>query len=116
MFYHIFYFPQYGYCQTFKLPCGEFQLSKNPEKEGREALETYKQSDDHGYILEVDLIYPPELHDQHPHFENPLGEYIKYQYIFPKSNYLLHIYILQLRICLYYNMMIYPTNPKRCLP
>ena len=72
-------FSQYGHCQTFKLPCGEFELSKNPEKEGREALETYKLSDDYGYILEVDLDYPSSLHNQHAHFENPLGEYIKYE-------------------------------------
>ena len=52
----VFSFSQYGHCQTFKLPSGEFELSKDPEKEGREALEKYKMSDSHGYILEVDLV------------------------------------------------------------
>ena len=80
------FFSQYGHCQTYKLPCGEFELSQDPETEGREALEKYKLSDDYGYFLEVDLLYPSKLHDQHPHFENPLGEYIKYEYILSKSH------------------------------
>ena len=42
-------------------------------------MENYKLSDDYGYILEVDLDYPSSLHNQHAHFENPLGEYIKYE-------------------------------------
>ena len=45
----VFSFSQYGHCQTFKLPSGEFELSKDPEKEGREALEKYKMSDSHGF-------------------------------------------------------------------
>ena len=40
----------------FKLPSGEFELSEEPEKEGHKALKTYKESDDRGYILEVDLV------------------------------------------------------------
>ena len=60
--------PQYGHCQTFKLPCGEFELSADPEKDGHSVLRTYKESDNYGYILEVDLIYPA-------HFQNTLAPY-----------------------------------------
>lgn len=57
-------------------------------------MKNYKLTDDHGYILEVDLIYPHHLHDQHAHYENPLGVYIKYEYIFLLiTKIYLHIYI-----------------------
>jgi len=45
-----------------KLPCGGFGFLDNPEDFD---FETTKHDDDTGYILEVDLHYPDELHASH---------------------------------------------------
>jgi len=52
----------YGYCMLSKLPCGNFQFLEDPENFD---FETVQYDDDTGYILEVDLQYPDELHDSH---------------------------------------------------
>jgi len=45
-----------------KLPCGNFRFSDKPEHFD---FRSVQHDDDTSYILEVDLQYPPELHDSH---------------------------------------------------
>ena len=56
----------YGLCQTFKLPYGKFKWRKkysgskysNPKNFNKviELIERYDMQDEHGYLLEVDLV------------------------------------------------------------
>lgn len=57
----------YGAAMRMKLPEGEFKWLKRAEIN---AIDWFKISEDDnfGYIAEVDLIYPPELHDLHNDF------------------------------------------------
>jgi len=52
----------YGYCMSFKLPCGNFRFIDEPDKSDFQTLDLNGEK---GYLLEVDLSYPPELHDAH---------------------------------------------------
>jgi len=52
----------YSYCMTYKLPCGNFQFIDEPDKFD---FQTIDLNGEKGYFLEVDLSYPPELHDAH---------------------------------------------------
>ena len=52
----------YGYCMLSKLPCGNFRFLEDPESFDFRAI---PYDGDTGYILEVDLRYPNELHDRH---------------------------------------------------
>jgi len=52
----------YGYCMLSKLPCGNFQFLEDLKNFD---FQTVKHDNDTGYILEVDLHYPAELHDSH---------------------------------------------------
>ena len=52
----------YGYCMLSKLPCGNFRFLDEPEHFD---FRSVRHDDDMGYILEVDLQYPMELHDSH---------------------------------------------------
>jgi len=45
-----------------KLPCGNFRFLSDPENFD---FQTVQYDDDTGYILEVDMQYPNELHDRH---------------------------------------------------
>jgi len=55
----------YGYCVSFKLSCGNFRFIDEPDKFD---FQTVDLNGEKGYLLEVDLTYPPELHDVHPDF------------------------------------------------
>ena len=50
----------YGYCMLSKLLYGNFRFLDDPENFD---FQTTQYDDDTGYILEVDLQYPMELHD-----------------------------------------------------
>jgi len=52
----------YGYCMSFKLPCGNFRFIDEPDKFNFRAVDL---DGNKGFLLEVDLSYPPELHDAH---------------------------------------------------
>jgi len=47
---------------SFKLPCGNFRFIDEPDKFD---FQTVDLDGEKGYLLEVDLLYPPELHDAH---------------------------------------------------
>ena len=46
----------YGYCQTKKLPSGNFKFVDNAEKVARDLISNYNPEDDTGYIMKVDLV------------------------------------------------------------
>jgi len=50
----------YGYCMSFKLPCDNFRFIDEPDKFDFQKVDL---NGENGYLLEVDLNYPPELHD-----------------------------------------------------
>ena len=52
----------YGYCMSFKLPCGNFRFIDEPDKFDFRSVDLDGEK---GYLLEVDLSYPPEIHDAH---------------------------------------------------
>jgi len=52
----------YGYFMSFKLPCGNFRFIDEPDKFDFQSVDLDGEK---GYLLEVDLSYPPELHDAH---------------------------------------------------
>jgi len=52
----------YGYCMLSKLPCGKFRFLDEPEKFDYRSVQV---DGDTGYLLEVDFVYPTELHDVH---------------------------------------------------
>ena len=54
----------YGHAMSQYLPTGGFRLLSTDETEALD-LETLKDEADEGYIYEVDLHYPVELHDDH---------------------------------------------------
>ena len=73
----------YGLAMTQKLPMGELKWCKKMLTEDR--IKEWDDDDNFGYILDVDLEYPVELHDEHLDYplapenvfvrENMLSEY-----------------------------------------
>ena len=54
----------YGYGLSSKLPIGDYQWEKT-KKMTDDFIMSYSQENERGYILEVDLDYPKEIHDLH---------------------------------------------------
>jgi len=52
----------YGYYMSFKLQCGNFRFIDETDKFDFQKVDLNGEK---GYLLEVDLNYPPELHDAH---------------------------------------------------
>ena len=48
-----------------KLPVNGFKWIKDASKIDEEFIKNYDEGNDKGYILEVDVKYPKELHDLH---------------------------------------------------
>ena len=46
----------YGYCQTKKLPSGNFKFVANPENVAKDLISNYNPEDKTGYIMKVDLV------------------------------------------------------------
>ena len=53
----------YGNVMTMPLPCGDLEWDKNPN-----IIELPEPQEGKGYIAEVDLEYPHELHDVHNNY------------------------------------------------
>ena len=67
----------YGHAMSQYLPYSNFKWVKNIDKIEQKLMQIKKDSST-GYILEVDLEYPQELHDIHNDY--PLApEKLKYQ-------------------------------------
>jgi hypothetical protein len=54
----------YGHAMTESLPTGNFRFMSEAEVDNFD-LDSYDDSSRKGCVLEVDLEYPPELHDKH---------------------------------------------------
>ena len=55
----------YGWAMSQKLPVNGFKWVENTSEINEEFIKNYDENNDKGYILEVDVIYPKELHDLH---------------------------------------------------
>ena len=53
----------YGWAMSQPLPTGEFKWVKCDDGEPKNLVERFAAEKDHGYLLEVDISYPKELHD-----------------------------------------------------
>ena len=92
----------YGWAMCEPLPVGNFKMYDNNLNEKIKQLENWKSCNRKGYIIEVDLEYPKELHDLHNSY--PLApEKIKVDKVskliptlYDKKNYICHIKNLQL--------------------
>ena len=100
----------YGQAMSFPLPYGGFKwldLSKSEDAFESHILNTPDDSSE-GYILEVDLIYPENLHDLHKdlplapeHATPPGGRFPKLlTTLWPKKNYVVHYRNLKLYLSL----------------
>ena len=57
----------YGLAMSMKLPIGKLKWIKKMLTE-KNIMMDWNENDDNAYILEVDLEYPKELHDEHSDF------------------------------------------------
>lgn len=89
----------YGWAMTHMLPVDEFEWLDPEEFSAEEMYDQFKNVPDdnyHGYILEVDLIYPESLHDKHNDLpfcpeSKAFGATTKLCATFePKTNYVIH--------------------------
>ena len=55
----------YGWTMSQKLPVSGFKWKKNMSKFTEEFIKSYDEDSDKGYILEVDVKYPKNLHGLH---------------------------------------------------
>ena len=55
----------YGWAMSQKLPVDGFKWKKNILKFNEEFIKNYDEDSDKGYIFEVDVEYPKNLHDLH---------------------------------------------------
>ena len=55
----------YGWTMSLKLPVSGFKWKKNMLKFNEEFIKNYDEDSDKGYILEVNVKYPKNLHDLH---------------------------------------------------
>ena len=93
----------YGWAMCEPLPVGNFKMYDD-DKIIKERLQNWKSSSKKGYIIELDLEYPKELHDLHNSY--PLApEKIKVGTVdklipnlYDKKNYICHIKNLQLYV------------------
>ena len=80
----------YGYAMSQYLPCGDFEWEEEKFKDVKQAenfIKSLTNTEDYGYILEVNLEYPADLHDLHDEYplaperitvrEDMLSEYAK---------------------------------------
>ena len=96
----------YGWAMCEPLPVGNFKMYDDETTKDKifERLQNWKSSNKKGYIIELDLEYPKELHDLHNSY--PLApEKIKVNKVdklipnlYDKKNYICHIKNLQLYI------------------
>ena len=55
----------YGWAMSQPLPTGEFKWIKCGNVNPKSLVDKFAAEKDHGYLLEVDVSYPKELHDLH---------------------------------------------------
>ena len=93
----------YGWAMCEPLPVGNFKMYDD-DKKIIKRLENWKSSNKKGYIIELDLEYPKELHDLHNSYplapeKINLGTVHKLiPNLYDKKNYICHIKNLQLYV------------------
>ena len=87
----------YGWAVSQKLPVDGFKWKKNMLKFNEDFTKSYDEDSDKGYILEVDVKYPNNLHDLHSDLPF-LPEIMKINKcnklvcdLYDKNNYVVHI-------------------------
>ena len=55
----------YGWTMFQRLPVNGFKWKKNVSKSYEEFIKNYDEDNNKGYILEVDVEYPKDLHNLH---------------------------------------------------
>ena len=58
----------YGWAMSQKLPVNGFKWVNDVSEINEEVIKNYDENNDKGYILEVDVKYPPKLHYLHSDF------------------------------------------------
>lgn len=88
----------YGWAMIQKLPVGNFHWCKDPDSFTTETIsQLLSENGDKGYILQVDVKYPKELHDEHDDlpFMPERQKINKVEKLVPclsdKKNYIIHI-------------------------
>ena len=91
----------YGWAMSQKLPVNSFKWKQNMLKFNEEFIRNYDEDSDKGYILEVYVEYPKDLHDLHDDLSY-LPEKMKINKcnklacnMYDKKNYVVHIKILK---------------------
>ena len=56
---------QYGWSMSQYLPVGGFEWEEDLSQFTEDMIKSLKDEQDEGFMLEVDLEYPKELHDKH---------------------------------------------------
>ena len=91
----------YGWAMSQKLPVNSFKWKQNMLKFNEEFIRNYDEDSDKGYILEVYVEYPKDLHDLHNDLPY-LPEKMKINKcnklvcnMYDKKNYVVHIKILK---------------------
>ena len=87
----------YGWAMSQKLPVDGFKWEKTISKFDEDFIKNYDEESDEGYILEVDVEYPKNLHDLHSDLPF-LPERMKINKcskvvcnLYDKNNYVVHI-------------------------
>ena len=86
----------YGWAMSKNVPINNFKWDNNLEDFTTDFIKNYDEDSDTGYLLEVDLEYPKELHEAHrdlpflPIKKNKLLTTLE-----DKENYFVHIYALK---------------------
>ena len=87
----------YGWAMSQKLPVSGFKWKKNMPKFTEEFIKNYDEDSGKGYILEVDVEYPKNLHDLHSDLpflpeRTKINKCSKLVYnLYDKNNYVAHI-------------------------
>ena len=55
----------YGWAMSQKLPVNGFKWKENTSKFNKDFIKSYNEDSIKGYIFEVDVEYPKNLHDLH---------------------------------------------------
>ena len=87
----------YGYAMSQPLPTDEIEFVKNNSKFNEAFIKNFDENSDKGYIFDVDIEYPKDLHDLHNHLPF-LSKRMKIDKcnklicnLYDKNNYVVHI-------------------------
>ena len=86
----------YGYAMSKKLPTNNFKWNNNLEEFTNEFIKNYDENSDTGYLLEADIEYPKELHENRRDLPFlPIKKDKLLTTLQDKENYFVHIYALK---------------------